>query len=308
MNSKFSVGVIVGRFQTPELTAGHHNLIDEVLKLHANVVIFIGNSPLLLSKRNPLPYIVREQMVRTAYPMVSIHPIQDLKPAEKGQEDKWNISLDKKIREIVPYGDVTLYGSRDSFLKTYNGKYKTKEIAETACLPATHSRLEVAKVPIDSVDFRKGIIYANFNHFPISYTTVDIAITDGKKWLMGKKYNQDQWRFIGGFSDPDDDTFEISATREVNEETKLCVAPESLQYICSRRIKDWRYEHEEDQIKTLFFKATTTVDEAAFAKGADDIEVVEWHTMDQLKLMVETKQIVTEHLHLFVELQRHLDK
>jgi len=308
MSSKHSVGVIVGRFQTAELTTGHIHLISEVLKRHSTVVIFIGCSPLILSQRNPLPYICREHMIREMFPTVSCHPIVDLKPAEPGQDDtKWNRSLDKKIHEIIPYGEVILYGSRDSFLKTYKGNFKSIVIEESPCAPATHNREETAKTPIDSADFRKGIIWLSFNHWPISYTTVDIAIhnTEGK-WLVGRKYNQDQWRFIGGFSDADDDSFEISALREVGEETGLKVKEEDMTYIGSRRIRDWRYEKEEDQVKTLFFK--TCVDASLEAKGADDIEVVQWVTFDELALMVEHNQFVSEHRVLFQKLSAHLDK
>lgn len=51
-----SVGVIVGRFQTPYLHEGHTKLIDEVIKKHTNTVIFIGCNSLDANKRYPLEY------------------------------------------------------------------------------------------------------------------------------------------------------------------------------------------------------------------------------------------------------------
>ena len=58
-----SLGVIVGRFQVPELHEGHHKLIAHVLSQHPQILILLGVTPVLGSKRNPLDYITRERMI-----------------------------------------------------------------------------------------------------------------------------------------------------------------------------------------------------------------------------------------------------
>ena len=39
---EFNVGVIVGRFQVPELHRMHHDLIQSVIDRHEKVYIFLG--------------------------------------------------------------------------------------------------------------------------------------------------------------------------------------------------------------------------------------------------------------------------
>ena len=110
MNNKLSVGVVVGRFQVSALTPGHKGLIAQLQSKHTHLIVLLGTSPVLLSKRNPLPYVVREQMIREEFPHVTILPIMDMK-----HHEKWTAALDKKNHEVAPYADITLYGGRDSF-------------------------------------------------------------------------------------------------------------------------------------------------------------------------------------------------
>lgn len=306
--SKISVGVIVGRFQTPELTNGHKQLIAEVLTKHQLVIVFVGNSPLLLSKRNPLPYIVREQMIRTTFPTISVHPLQDCK-VKDDNDRRWDNQLDNRIKELAPYANITLYGSRDSFLQTYKGIHKKEIIVEAKSPSGTEMRLACAMAPINSSDFRRGIIFSNFNHWPISYATVDVAIYNEEgKWLVGQKYNQDQYRFVGGFSDPEDDSFEMSARRETGEETGLTIEEDDLEYVCSRRIRDWRYESEEDKIKTILYKVKAPA--GVTPLGADDIrpDSLAWFTLDEMKELAATDKLVGEHKILLECLIKHLNK
>jgi len=51
-------GVIVGRFQVPELHKGHRDLIDAALSTCSKVIVFVGRhrNPLILTQNNPLDY------------------------------------------------------------------------------------------------------------------------------------------------------------------------------------------------------------------------------------------------------------
>ena len=276
--SKLSVGIIVGRFQTTALTAGHKHLIDEVYARHSQVVIFIGVRPIILSQKHPLPYLVREQMIKTAYPEATTIPIVDMK-----EDEKWVATLEKKIHEVVPYGDVKLYGCRDSFLKVYQkyGKHAWEELSSIEGISSTQVRELTAQVPLPTADFRAGVIFAMHNHHPISFSTVDIAIfnKDETEILLGRKHAESQYRLVGGFKDVTDATLEIAAARECGEETELEVDTEDLVYVCSSTVNDWRYAEEKHGITTVCFKTNKF---KGTPKAGDDIGEVKWFKFEDL--------------------------
>jgi len=159
----YNVGVIVGRFQVPELHKMHKDLIRSVLDRHEKVYIFLGipkNNELTVS--NPLPFDARQEMIVTEFPDVKVLFIKD-----KESNQEWVNNLDDQIQSITTSFDkVTVYGSRDSFLNTYfecKGIYPSTELISTERLSGTECRHDIARKTINSVDFRKGIIYAILN-------------------------------------------------------------------------------------------------------------------------------------------------
>ena len=50
---KYDVGVIIGRFQVPELHQAHLDLIQAACNAHDKVIIFLGLSPLMVTQENP---------------------------------------------------------------------------------------------------------------------------------------------------------------------------------------------------------------------------------------------------------------
>lgn len=160
---KFNVGVIVGRFQVPELHRMHHDLIQSVIDRHEKVYIFLGipkNNELTIS--NPLPFDARQEMITSEFPNVKVLFIKD-----RDSNEEWVKNLDDQIESITTSFDkITVYGSRDSFLETYNsnnGKYSSTELVSTERISGTECRHDIARRTINSVDFRKGIIYALMN-------------------------------------------------------------------------------------------------------------------------------------------------
>src|ERR1041385_6524306 len=89
--------------------------------------------------------------------------------------------------------------------------------------------------------------------YPTVFPTVDVVIERGGKLLLGRKPNQEKFRFVGGFADPAlDHSYEDAAIREAKEETSLVV--KSVRYLGSTRIDDPRYRGTADSIIThLFF-------------------------------------------------------
>ncbi|HVD98402.1 MAG TPA: NUDIX domain-containing protein [Cytophagaceae bacterium] len=286
------VGVIVGRFQVNELHNAHRQIIDHVCKNHKKVIVFLGISPALTTKNNPLDFVSRKEMILQAYPSVTVMPIPD-----HPSDEEWSKELDSRIREACPINSVLLYGGRDGFVKYYHGHFATTEIEQTIFVSGTEVRKEVSREVKPTADFRAGVIYAAYNQYPKVFPTVDVAILEGDKVLLGRKPNQHQFRFLGGFTDPTDNSFEDAARREVMEESGVEV--EDVNYLGSAKIDDWRYRGEEDKIMTHLFTAKYVLGNP---QATDDIAELKWYKLEELK----EEDFVKEHYVLFNILKKKL--
>lgn len=288
IEKKYDIGVIIGRFQIHELHEAHRSLIEHVLDRHDMVVILLGISQAIHTRKNPLDFVSRKKMIEESYGdrVGAILPLYD-----KREDETWVKQVDTKVREVYPMGSVLLYGSRDSFIPYYvpYGKFDTCELEPESFVSATQVRNEVKNKSLRSKEFRAGMIYAANQTFPFNYATVDIAIfnDDYTKLLLGRKPNETKFRFIGGFSDVDDNTFEHAAKREAQEETGLEIG--DIEYVSSRRVADWRYKGEKDRgiITTLFMAKKIFGSE----KPNDDIEELCWLNVSDLNKI----ELVTEH-------------
>ena len=287
-SSKFDVGAIIGRFNIHELHEAHLDLINTVVSKHDRVIIFLGNSSLRNTFNNPLDFRSRRQMISESFPNIEVHYINDI----PGDNEQWSKNLDKLISEhITPHQSVMLYGSRDSFIKSYFGKFPTCELEATTFISATEVRRKVCNNYPPTKDYRAGMIAATAYRYPTAYQTVDIAVVNEKgEVLLGRKPNEKKLRFIGGFSDPKSNSLEEDAKREVSEEAKIEVG--NITYIGSTLINDPRFKNEVDCIKTAFFVA-----KYIFGKpeGSDDIAEVKW-----IPLSILTDDIVEPLHHVLV--------
>ena len=283
------VGVIVGRFQVNELHEAHVDLITSVLNKHDRVLVFLGNSTIRNTLNNPLDYRARRTMIADKFPAVEIHYIND-----NPSDSTWTKNLDKLIGEqLLPMQTVTLYGSRDSFLKCYTGKFNTCELEATTFISGTEVRRRVCNNYPPTADYRAGMIAATAYRFPTAFQTVDIAVVNDKgELLLARKPEEKKWRFIGGFSDPASVSLEEDAKREVQEEAGVEVG--NITYLGSTLINDWRYRGEIDKIKTALFVA-----KYVFGKpeGADDVAEVKWVSINNL-----TKNDIVETHHVLIDM------
>jgi bifunctional NMN adenylyltransferase/nudix hydrolase len=207
---KPSFGIIVGRFQVHELHDGHIELIQTVRGLHNRVIVFLGVAPAIGTRRNPLDFITRKKLIQASFPDVTVCPLPDMVT-----DEAWSRELDHRIAEIAPFGEITLYGGRDSFVPHYSGKYKPMELPLKIQKSGEEVRAELGGTVMASPDFRAGVIYSTANQYPRVITTVDIAIlSNSGKLLLGRKKDEKGWRFIGGHADPKSDRFEQDAYRE----------------------------------------------------------------------------------------------
>lgn len=283
-------GVIVGRFQVAELHQGHRDFIDQVIEKHKKVIIVLGRAPLPNSVSNPLDVETRTQMIKAAYPSVYVaynndHPSDEI----------WSKRLDTLIADILtPTQTALLYGSRDSFIPHYNGRYETVTLDATRdSWSGTADRLEIGRVAHSDKMWRAGVIWASRNRFPTCFVTVDIACFnhDYTQILLGRKEGEELWRLPGGFTDPGSDSLEEDAARECMEET--CLELTQIKYLRSTQIDDWRYTKEPDCVKTTLF-AGVGVGEAC---AGDDLAEVQWFRVTDLDPQYSS-QIMRSHLKL----------
>jgi bifunctional NMN adenylyltransferase/nudix hydrolase len=270
------VGVLVGRFQTANLHEAHKELIQRTLKSHPRVIIFLGLSPCRCTYNNPLDFAARKAMIEKDFPdMVEVHYIEDV-----ASDEVWSHNLDKQISRIIgPTQKVILYGSKDSFIPHYSGKYPVVDLVPTTYISAKELRKSIGIKSKTSQEFREGVIWCVENQFPSVHPTVDIAIFNETfdEMLLAKKPNETHWRFVGGFADVNSPSYEYDAKREVMEETGIEVS--DMVYIGSTLINDWRYKHERNKIKTLLF-ATKYIFGAP--KAQDDIAELKWFKLVNL--------------------------
>lgn len=294
------IGVIIGRFQIHELHEAHKDLFDKVIDRHQKVIVFLGVSPVLGSKRNPLDFPTRQQLILSEYgsKIAAVLPIHDNR-----SDLAWSKEIDKRIREVFQIGDVTLYGSRDSFIPHYEGQFKTHELETKIYLSGTDVRKNVSKKILASPEFRAGIIYGIYNTYPIVYSTIDIAIFNNEgEILLARKPNDPTalYRFIGGFVDPKDDSDFAACRREGFEETGAEIEP--YEYVCSAKVDDWRYRNEEDRkIMTRLYKAKYV---SGRIEPNDDISELKLFKISEIDVAL----FVPEHRPLATELLKNLKK
>lgn len=283
---KYDVGVIVGRFQIHKLHQAHINLLKTVSENHHKTIVFLGVPPTLGTRENPLSFVQRQQMILSSFPNLIVLALPD-----NVSNERWSKYLDRQISTVIPNTQsVVLYGGRESFIPCYMGRFPTLEFENEGFFSGTDSRKEASLTDIDSDDFRAGVISGVFNQYPKVFTTVDIAIFNKTNILLGRKPDETLFRFIGGFAEPESDSFEEDAKREVQEETGVEVS--NLRYIGSKKVQDWRYRNGVDKIKTMLFVCSYVF---GAPKAADDIAEVKWFDFTSLK----PENLVESHRPLF---------
>lgn len=299
-NTMKKTGVIIGRFQVPDLRLhpGYIFLLDAIA--HSDrLIVLVGSAP-VVSKRNPLQFYHIEAMFKEYNPNIEVHELKDVLG-----NDLWVQNVDALIDSVIDHGDesVTLYGSRDSFIPTYTthmGKFPTVQLIEPAIFSATEVRQAIKVSKATSVDIRFGIIHATLNQFNKAFSTVDAIlrrvnpVTNQAEFLVGQKAserNTNQWRFPGGFFDVGDKRSVVAASREVSEETLLDVPADSFRIVSDIEVNDWRMWGTGDSIKTVICTANIAYDEAVATNveqaGGDDLPFIKWVPQNEMSEVLQ---------------------
>lgn len=297
MNKK--VGFIIARFQCAFLHEGHKALINKVIELSDDVIIFLGTTVTKNTTDNPLDYETRKLMVKSEFPNISIYSLPD-----KRKNEVWSENLDMTIDSLVDNDEeIKLYGSRDSFKQYYSGKYEVIELLDVAIdnVSGTQERQKIVdEHPIESIDYRKGLIASAYKKYPVSYATTDVCIlrNNNTECLLGKKPGEDLYRWIGGYLDISDPSLELCAKREAIEECGK-IELDNFIYQGSFRIRDFRYKNSTDSIMTTFFTCQYIY---GHPKAGDDIEELKWFNIKELK----EENIMEEHRQLLIALKENM--
>ena len=283
ITKSYTVGVIIARFQVAELHEAHKELIDTVIANHAKVLIFLGLSSVRGSIYDPLDFQPRKQMILEAYPHDKFPNLTIGYIKDNRSDADWSKKLDEQIKDTLgPTDTVVLYGGRGSFLTHYSGKFDTRELQATRHVSGTELRKKISEAPQSNPQFRAGAIWSAYQRHPTVYSTVDVLVFDPeeRRVLLARKPLEEQYRIVGGFAGPEDDSFEMAALRELDEETGLTVGLEGLRYVGSKKVNDWRYANNPSE------KIMTHLYIGLYREGCpqadDDIAEVRWFEYDKL--------------------------
>jgi len=275
---KGTLGVVIGRFQVPELHKGHKQLIQYAFDNYDHVLILLGLPKTgMPSDDDPLSANIRRALILEGL----IHPnkvtIQTIKG--RSNDEVWSKNVDILI-ENMEYSNAELVGGPDSFIPYYTGKFKTVELDEFDVNESGSSIREAIGKTIPETthelhSFARGVIWSQENRYPVSVPVVDIMVFKDEKEdeiLLGRKAGEHHWRFCGGYVDPGDEDFERAAVRELAEEMGLYPGKANMKYVMSHRIEDWRYSKSKDSMISTVFKCYAHVGGLNQARAGDDLE------------------------------------
>ncbi len=308
MNKFKNVVVLLGRFQHSTLPESVlkfiNNLLDnEVSNIYpSNIVIGVKIPKSYDTKRFPLPFNIISQTFKSYNREFNVIPIIEHIDSIGNINDELIIQETKKTVGLMYPGcnivDIVTF-IHDELNKCYS----------------------MSEHPVINDSFRDGMIYQATTQRDKATIAADIAPIHDDKVLLGRKPGEKQYRFIGGHVDPTDESIEIAALRELEEETgitysnlnienNVAYALNRLKFLGTKRVEDPRYANNSNRIFTVFYKLEMLKSDGiilGYAKPGDDIEEIKWFTREELLVLQLKNEIRFEHQPLLAMLLNNWD-
>lgn len=290
---------VVMTLQTPVVDNMYKNLVYGVQKDNpeAKLVLVVDTPAVVASKNSPFEYKTIEWMARCAFDG-AFKEIKQVK--ECNDNEKWCNDLDALLPEdsiIYEFDDILL--SQHEYEKY--GKLQTVILNTGLAKHEAELRAEDDS-ETQTLDFRRGMMHSASIQYDCVFPTVDCVIFSDdtlSKIYLAKKPNEKKWRFIGGFSDPNDTSYSCAARREAKEETGLdCIC---FDWIGSAKIDDWRYRNERNKIITNIFAMKVVGGEP---KAQDDIKEIKLVDINEITI----DDIQPEHQVIFEKVKHYITK
>jgi 8-oxo-dGTP diphosphatase len=283
------IGIVIGRFQVPELHAGHIHLLQTALNENERLVIGVGVAR-SLNSQNILDYGLRKLAIAAAMKTTSgpgkkydLIPILD----EVSDLD-WSRKLDEQLYQMFRGQEFTLYSGENGFASRYKGRNKVKIIKcpyPTPC--GTDIRKDIYTPNWKKEGFAAGVIHGA-QLFNSPKMAVDFAVFKSNgEILMGKKQGENKWRLPGGMVDFNE-TLEAAAKRELWEECG--VADVEPAYVGSFVVGDSRWPVNERPISALFWGRHAW----ASPRAGDDLVEVKWVSPNNFDIAPQHRLLVDE--------------
>ncbi|NMM49267.1 NUDIX hydrolase [Marinigracilibium pacificum] len=274
---------VIGQFQWLEIPYSFKHLFSD---LENNDLIFIiTDSKLTATAYHPFSAHRRKTAIEKAFPESLVEIIPDAP-----SNTEWSDELDELINTTGAIINNLIFMSAEG-LEGYTGKYKQFSTIQTIDLE------KGLMIPENEDDFLMGVRDALMKQYPKVFPTVDMALwkNNYKEFLLVRKPQEMWWRFVGGFSDPTDDSFEEAGKRELIEEVGN-IEFGDLTYEGSFKIDDWRYRYERDKIITTLYSCEYI---SGDLEPKDDIEELQWFSIENINQMKFGEELAPEHESLF---------
>ncbi len=287
-----AIGVVVSRFQVPELHPGHLNTILYASGHHRMLCIVLGVAERGSTDQNPLSFELRKLMIEATFPGLPLDIIYS--PSSPSSYELRSRQLDELMKRQYPGRRIIFYGARDSFVHRYCGEFEKVEVPTLLSFTGSGTDIRKAIVPRNSSDFRAGVIWQANERLPVAYPALDFAIVrreQRKVLLCSKRAEEGKLRFLGVFYNPtQDNSFEDAARRCANKEAPG-IQYSHLSLLGSAKLDDWRYKKTKDGVLSVLARADYTGGLGEPGKGVDSLN---WTDFDEV-----TKCLVPSHLPLY---------
>lgn len=303
---EFLVASTVMRIQSPEGPhVGHMALIAEMFERSKRVIIFLACDRSFPSKKNPVPFEVRKDMLHEAIlaSKFSNRMYQILPLRNQRYNNVWANELEKSIATVLQKpdlacDDVALFHSRDGFGRHYipTGRFPVYEVPEIPGVNATAIRERVLSHKSENVTYAQGLVAQQLRQPAVQlFMQVRAIIKNAAGKIAIVKYassDERRYRFPGGYVVPKkDDNFEAALIRKITTKLDVAITKKSIRFLGDVEIPDWR--HREAEIKTRGMIYEMKVDKLAGIskeyRGAQ-IKEIKFVTRKQLAALIDEEE------------------